>query len=640
MRAVNAFIVAAGLGERLRPITNHIPKPLLPLLGSPVIEVVLERLTALPLKKIGINMHYRWEGIRDWAMASAFSNRITLFREDDLLGTGGALKNAASMLGSAPFIVHNADIISDIDLSRLVEVHESSGSLVTLAVHDHPDFNNVWLDERGRLKAVDKQGPSGTRAVAFTGIAVYSPDFLELLPEGRSSVVGAWLSAVSQGAVVQTVDVTGCYWTDIGSPSAYFAAVHDALARSGEQFHLHSDLDCSLLDLEGWAVLEEGCRIMGYSSVKRTVVLPGAILGTGTHLEDSIAGPDYVVSVRHQDNQPAIPCEIANILFLNNIIAIHPEVSPIGFGGSDRRYYRVRDDRRSVVVLRTSGADPDFSRQTEYNGFFRRHSVPVPELLAADEDEGTAVFGDLGDISLYVWLKCRRDPASIEAVYRKVLDMLVTLHTRVTDHVDECPRLQARLFDYEHLRWETDYFLERYVKGVKGIMTETLSDFSDGLEGDLDRLAREVDSFPKAIVHRDFQSQNVMIMGDVPWMIDYQGARTGPPAYDLASLLWDPYCELEDEMRKRLIQYYCRGVSEYRGACWSEEAFISTILPCRLQRHMQALGAYGFLSKVKGKTYFLKYLPKALGYLSAEMETAGTEYPFLASLVKQLHDSA
>ena len=146
-----AFILAAGRGERLRPITDYIPKPLLPILGKPVLESVLERVSVLGIQKTGINLHHKKEDIETWIKQSAFSGRIELFPEDPVLGTGGALKNAERFLKNSTFLVHNSDILSDIDLTRLVDYHLSSGNIVTLAVHDYPEFNKLEIDGKGFL---------------------------------------------------------------------------------------------------------------------------------------------------------------------------------------------------------------------------------------------------------------------------------------------------------------------------------------------------------------------------------------------------------------------------------------------------------------------------------------------------------
>src|SRR5208283_6219977 len=97
-KEVNCFILAAGLGERMRPITDMLPKPLLPVLGKLVLAYVLEKVTMLPVRQIGINLHYKKEAVRDWIEESSFRNKVLFFPEDPILGTGGALKNAESLL--------------------------------------------------------------------------------------------------------------------------------------------------------------------------------------------------------------------------------------------------------------------------------------------------------------------------------------------------------------------------------------------------------------------------------------------------------------------------------------------------------------------------------------------------------------
>jgi len=199
-------------------------------------------------------------------------------------------------------------------------------------------------------------------------------------------------------------------------------------------------------------------------------------------------------------------------------------------------------------------------------------------------------------------------------------------------NVSGCPALQARIFDYRHLRWESNYFIEMFVSGLKG------TDIKDRgrLDKEFNSLAVKVDAFGKTIVHRDFQSRNIMVTrGDVPRIIDYQGARIGPPGYDVASILWDPYFRLDEETRQQLLDYYIKGMKNF-DQNFDQTEFRETLLPCRLQRHMQALGAYGFLSKAKGKLFFLKYTPLALQYLNEETTAARDEYPLLYLLIKDL----
>jgi aminoglycoside/choline kinase family phosphotransferase len=123
--------------------------------------------------------------------------------------------------------------------------------------------------------------------------------------------------------------------------------------------------------------------------------------------------------------------------------------------------------------------------------------------------------------------------------------------------------------------------------------------------------------------------------GGIPRVIDFQGARMAPAAYDVASVLWDPYHRLDDGVRERLIDYYM-GEMKRNSAGFQEALFRESLIPCRLQRHMQALGAYGFLSAVKGKKYFLKHIPEALRLLREETGYTKNDYPELYQLVQGL----
>ncbi|MBI5409704.1 MAG: phosphotransferase [Nitrospirae bacterium] len=644
-KRINIFIPAAGFGERLQPITLHIPKPLLPILGKPVLQIVLEKASTLPVNKIGINLHHKKELLEEWLKENLENKntplnplliegksipfeKIIFFREETILGTGGALKNAETLLSEGAFLVHNSDVLSDIILESLLEHHLSSNNLVTLAVHDYPEFNNVIVDENGFVKAVGagfKPAPADGKRTAFTGIAVYEPDFLKFLPEGASSVVDAWLKAVNAGQKIGTLDVSRGgfenrpYWSDLGTPEAYASAVFDALRNDGETVYIHpSTRGCKNINLQGYVVIEEGRVFYQNISLRNCILLPSSLTGgeipSNAAFENCILGPDFKIDF--------LESEVLAATFEDG------RKLP-GAGGSDKKYYRIKRGKKSAVLMQCGRDDPDFNRQMEYTKFFRMHSIPVPEVWEVDFDEKSAVFEDAGDTSLYNWLKCPREAAEIERMYEKVIDALAVFHTAATDHVSDCPLLKNRIFDYEYFRWETDYFVERFIEDIKGIKTAD----DPTLKSELNRLAFLADSFPKTVIHRDFQSQNVMVPDDGSLrIIDYQGARMAPPAYDVASLLWDPYYRLEDHVRERLVNYYFRKIED----TFDEENFRESLRICRLQRHMQALGAYGFLSSVKGKKYFLKYVPEGLRLLKEDIALVKDDYPELYKVIMRL----
>jgi hypothetical protein len=395
--------------------------------------------------------------------------------------------------------------------------------------------------------------------------------------------------------------------------------------------------------------------------------MPGAQV-SGRH-ENRIIGPDYTVDLKEAEMQPSIHAREQKKIALSDPLfaryfgvgsievhgfktldsslsgndgpdsairnpqsAMWSDAILIGLGGSDRRYFRVRNNGKTAVLMECRPDDPDYERHLVYTRYFEAHSVPVPGLLASDDSTKHALFEDLGDTSLYSYLKLPIDSAHVEDLYRSVLDILVVLHGLATAHIQECPQLRDRIFDYDYLRWETNYFLDQFAAGFRRIALRNKTVLQD----ELNLLARTVDACPRGVIHRDFQCQNIMITpGGIPRVIDFQGARMAPPAYDVASILWDPYYRLDEGIRERLTDYY---VDEMRQASagFNDELFRKSLVPCRLQRHMQALGAYGFLSVVKGKKYFLKHVPEALRLLREETTATMTDYPELYRLVQSL----
>ena len=721
---LSIFILAAGLGERLRPITDHFPKPLLPILGTPILQSVLEKVSTLTAQKIGINLHHKKGLIENWIKQSSFNAKVKLFPEDSMLGAGGALKNAETFLNTGVFLVHNSDIISDIDLGKVIDFHLSSKNLVTLAAHDYPKFNTLILDKEGYLIDIKKthphpfasanppecgtpppstppspggrgQGGGGVnKLLAFTGIAVYSPEFLKFLPSGFSSVIDAWLKVIESGHKIGIFDVTGCYWSDIGTPASYASTIINELRQNGEYVYIHPSIEiCRHVELDGYVVAEEGTSLDKRVSLRNCILLSGSKIEMkmkndigNPPLPPFIKGGMGELSIKNCILGPGFKIDLNESEMLG--FPKGADALLIGIGGSDRQYYRIKSDGKKEVLMQCSTDDPDFQRHIEYTWFFQKHSIPVPKLLHVESEKMNAVFEDLGDLSLYSYLKCPREQKEIEEVYKRIIDILILIHTVATKHITECPLLQNRIFDYEHLRWETTYFIERFLQGIRDIKVKNLSALYD----EFHRLALKVDSFPKTVVHRDFQSQNIMITkGGIPRVLDYQSARWGPPAYDVASLLWDPYSRLEDHVRERLLDYYVEkikkaytnkigsaniftdkmenattppstslakdppypplakappsppllkggkgGLLNNKGIFFDETQFRTSLLCCRLQRHMQALGAYGFLSKMKGKKYFMKHIPEALRLLKEDVSLSRNEYPELYNLVMDL----
>ena len=375
--SLKIFLPAAGLGERLRPITYRIPKPLLPILGRPLIEITLKKFSAVSSARIGINLHYKPEMIKEWIKSSVYAARVELFPEDPILGTGGALKNAEEFLSDSHFLVHNADILSDIDFVQLIGTHLASENIATLATHDYPKYNNVVIDDNGYVIDVENPGTSTpnpdrlARKVAYTGIAVYSPEILKFLPDGVSHATVAWLAAARAGHKVQALDFTGCYWNDIGTPASYASAIINALRNEGETVYIHPLVKkCTSAEIDGYIVIEGENELGQNVSLRNCIVLEGSKIENSLSYENCILGPDFKIE-------------------LNESEILHSDESGIliGTGGSARKYYRTKKDGKTAVLMKCREGDADYHRHIKYTKFFLNHNIPVPQLIEATPEK-------------------------------------------------------------------------------------------------------------------------------------------------------------------------------------------------------------------------------------------------------------
>jgi len=173
-------------------------------------------------------------------------------------------------------------------------------------------------------------------------------------------------------------------------------------------------------------------------------------------------------------------------------------------------------------------------------------------------------------------------------------------------------------FDLDLYRWERNYFKDYFIRDFCKI--DLKPSFNHELESELSRLAKRLDGSKRCLIHRDFQSQNVMIHNGEPFLIDFQGMRFGSPFYDLGSLLYDPYVKFSDRERDKLLSFY------YKLAQWNLDwvPFQQTFREASAQRLMQALGAYGYLGVQKGLQAFLEHIPGGLKNLYLATSQVGS----------------
>lgn len=231
---MRAMILAAGLGTRLQPLTNDRPKALVEVGGHTLLEITLRRLAAFGVREAIVNVHHFADRVIDYLKKhDHFGMSVEISREDDLLlDTGGGLKKAAWFFlqdGQAdePFLLHNVDVISTIDLGRMLQFHCDNHALATLAVQQRDTSRHLLFDEQNQLcgrqtgnKAPEMARPARhTIALAFSGVHIISPEFLNLMAEaGVFSIITTYLRLAGQGKRILGFRADEFYWRDLGKP--------------------------------------------------------------------------------------------------------------------------------------------------------------------------------------------------------------------------------------------------------------------------------------------------------------------------------------------------------------------------------------------------------------------------------------
>ena len=222
---MKALILAAGLGTRLKPYTNCRPKALFTINQRPMLARVVDSLHRAGFEAAWVNAHHHYRQIEDYVAGTRFPIPVTVFRETDILGTGGALRNVAGHWESGPLLIINADVVSDIDLARVFTFHQTHVHSVTMVMHDRAEFNSVCVDGDGFVTGFNSHERPGERVMAFTGIHVVDRKVLDFLPpSGAAHIIDAYRRMLDSGERIKTWIATNHYWQDIGTPERYRSA--------------------------------------------------------------------------------------------------------------------------------------------------------------------------------------------------------------------------------------------------------------------------------------------------------------------------------------------------------------------------------------------------------------------------------
>jgi N-acetylmuramate 1-kinase len=280
------------------------------------------------------------------------------------------------------------------------------------------------------------------------------------------------------------------------------------------------------------------------------------------------------------------------------------KLEPIKKGGSDRSFFRVSLLHKDSFIFMHYGDEVEENAHwININRFMASLDISVPRIVAQDTSRHFILLEDLGDVDL--WSKRSLPLAQRRDYYFQVLTQIYRLHSFELKSLPADLQL-SESYGPGLYKWEHEYFLENLVGEVCKIKLSS-SDAAK-LNKELDALSARLQKIEPSLIHRDFQSQNIMIKNGRPVLIDFQGMRSGCLFYDLGSLICDPYVTFEDEERNELLAFYY----ELMTPAYSRDEFIHNFWDGSVQRLLQALGAYGFLGLKKNKPAFLHHIANGL----------------------------
>ena len=566
-RPRKAFILAAGLGTRLRPLTLETPKPMLPLWNRPMLARTLEMLSAWGVEQVLINLHHAPGPIVRYIASGPFPKlRISAVFEPEILGTGGALRNARWFIDD-PFWLLNADVAAVLDPAPLLRDWQMRKPLAACWITESAGPRTVRC-ENGLIRSFHdlKHGQA-----TFCGLHLLDPRILPFIaPAGFDTIIAAYQRAQRKGHRISGVAVPGSFWADIGTPAQYLQAHRDSARRLG-------------------------------------------------HAGENFSLPAAAALTPRERRRLRLP-------------DLHPvEILPPR--GSNREFFRLsfppntmsqvhKHGTCAAILVRWSSARPDNRLYARHTRFLQSLGIPVPQLLVDYPREHLLALEDLGAETLEARLP-HLGSREILRIYRTLLAVSLRLHQAglPAARIARLPLMPG--FDRNLYAWEHAYFIDNVLRA----RLQTRAGQIAAVSAELESVARILAASPQALIHRDWQSSNVMFRGKQPVMIDYQGMRRGPVAYDLASLLCDPYADLPADLQNQLLRQYAAGHPQGRE--------IAGVFPAAaIQRLCQALGAYAVLSARPGMAHFNRHVPAAARQLLRALQAQ--PLPQLACIAQRL----
>ncbi|MFO8089797.1 MAG: NDP-sugar synthase [Desulfatiglandaceae bacterium] len=287
---MKAMILAAGFGTRLWPLTASVPKPLVPVANVPLIDRIISHLAFCGVSSVVINAHHRHQQLTEhFVQPGVFGIPVEVRVEEEILGTGGGIKNTEDFWDDEAFVVVNGDILTDIDIAPAVEWHRRHGALATLVLHDYGRFNKIVIDGESKVRRIPSNYDPGRKGVfAFTGIQVIEPALLKFIAAGcYSKIMDCYRRLIAQGLKIGAYLVSEHRWRDVGTVPEYLRANLE----TNEAARRLIGKDCTIAPgarIEGRAILGNGVVLEKGALVADSVIWDGVTVCEGVSVTGSV----------------------------------------------------------------------------------------------------------------------------------------------------------------------------------------------------------------------------------------------------------------------------------------------------------------------------------------------------------------
>lgn len=612
-----AIILAAGFGTRMMPLTRETPKAMIPLWGKPLIGHTLDMLARWKITEVLINLHHAPNSIFEYVkQRNCPRMRVCFSYEPKILGTGGAVRNVKWFTNNQPFWIINADIAADIKPAAFINELNKKRTAAVLWLHHDLGPRTVEM-QNGKISSFKSKHPATPGTYTFCGIQLVSPNILEYLPNVPfSSIISAYETAILSGKTVRGICPPNSYWIDIGTPERYVQAHLETreqwhTGRPGKNlFNKEKEAEIKALrrsgiSVKGFAAIGHNVNISKGVHIHNSIIWDNTFISAGSSLSNAVIGKNADVN---GSVSTSIACRADSLTDTNMIKAINElgwpphRTTAILFGkrGSQRTFTRLIHDKQSAILICYSPQRKENCLYANHARFLRRIGIKAPEIIRDIPRRNMTLIEDLKDLSLTDFARTNSLTNTME-MYKKTLDLMLILHSTATTAAKKDLITLQPSFSHKLYKWEHDLFAEQFLAQTIHLNRRTIN----SILNELHNIARTLKRSNYVLVHRDFQSSNVLITRKQPAIIDFQGMRMGPPTYDLASLLCDPYVALPAKSRNTLMEYYMKHSKQ-------EQQAHGFFWPAAIQRLTQAIGAFARFDNQEGLTSFRQYIKPAL----------------------------